>query len=81
VVLWVHHRANLLSPALDADLPTTSARIQIPDLAAGTWQVTWWDIAQGRPLKPTTLSHGGGALSLPTPDIRRHAAAWLERQN
>jgi len=79
VVLWVRHRTNLLSPAADEDLRPTSAYLQIPDLDQGEWQVTWWDVAAGQPRSPTTFNHLGGPLSLPTPEILRHAAAWLEK--
>lgn len=81
IVLWVRHRTNLLSPASDEDLIPTSASIQIPDLAVGSWEVTWWEIGQGQPQSSQTFDHSGGPLSLPTPDVLRHTAAWLERVN
>jgi hypothetical protein len=79
IVLWVQHRTNLLSPLPDEALTATSARIQIPDLRVGSWQVTWWDIAAGRSQISKTIDHRGGPLSLETPQILRHTAAWLER--
>lgn len=79
MVLWVHHRTNLLSPAPDDELTPTSANLQIPDLMVGEWQITWWDVANGRSLSSTTFDHDGGPLSLPTPEILRHTAAWLEK--
>lgn len=79
VVLWVHHRANLLSPAPDDELTPATGRIQLADLPAGDWLVTWWDNATGRSGQSTTLNHRGGTATLTTPPILRHGAAWLER--
>ena len=78
LVLWVQHRTNLFSPSDDDELSATSARLQIPELAAGDWQVTWWDIANGRPTSSKTIEHRGGPLALATPEILRHTAAWIE---
>ena len=78
-ILWVRHRNQLLSPAADEDLTATSATVQLEDYPAGTWLVTWWDPASGQTIGSTSIDHDGGTLSLDTPAINRHAAAWLER--
>lgn len=78
-ILWVRHRNQLLSPAPDEELTATSATVQLADHPAGTWLVTWWDPASGQPIGSTSIDHEGGTLSLDTPAITRHAAAWLER--
>jgi hypothetical protein len=77
--LWVRHRANLMSPDADEDLTGTTATVQMPDFPAGTWRLTWWDPTAGRTFSSHELNHEGGTLSLDTPTITRHAAAWLER--
>ncbi len=79
IVLWVRHRENLLSPDLDDELVPATATVQLDDVPAGNWNVTWWDPIAGRRGPPVTLRHAGGSLRLPTPAILRHAAAWLER--
>lgn len=76
VALWVWHRQGVF--ALEP-LAATQGNVIIPDLPAGTWQVTWWDTHEGVPSAPATVEHGGGALSLPTPRISRHAAVILTR--
>lgn len=78
-ILWIRHRDQLLSPTDGEDLSATSATVQLEDYPAGTWLVTWWNPDRGRPLSSTTIDHPGGTLSLETPEIIRHAAAWLER--
>jgi hypothetical protein len=78
-ILWVRHRNQLLSAAAEEDLPATSATVQLEDHPAGTWLVTWWDPDLGRTIGSTSVDHDGGTLSLTTPEITRHAAAWLER--
>lgn len=75
----MRHRNQLLSPAADEDLTATSATVQLEDYPAGTWLVTWWDPASGQTIGSTSIDHDGGTLSLDTPAINRHAAAWLER--
>jgi hypothetical protein len=77
ILLWVYHRTGVL--ALAEPTPAT-ATLQLEDVAAGTWQVTWWDVTTGQPARTEQLNHGGGTLALPTPAVSRHTAGWLERQ-
>ena len=79
VVFWLRHRVNLLSPAPDDNLPTATATLQIDDLAAADWRLTWWDDSTGAAASSAVIHHPGGALAVPTPDVRRHIAGWLER--
>jgi hypothetical protein len=78
MALWVHHRDNLLSAASDEELSPATGTVQMPDVPAGRWTVTWWDPAAGTTIGSSTLRHEGGTLSLETPPILRHAAAWLQ---
>jgi len=79
--LWIRHRTNLLSPTEDDDLTATRATVQLEDFPSGKWQLTWWDPTSGRASSSNELEQDGGTLSLGTPLIARHAAAWLERIN
>ncbi len=79
IVLWVRHRDNLLSPDFDDELTPTAATVQLNDVAPGNWAINWWDPIAGRRGEPMTLRHRGGPLRIKTPEILRHAGAWLER--
>ncbi len=76
VALWVFHRAGVF--ALDPPM-AVSGTIQIPDVPAGKWQVTWWDTLRGKPAATVMIDHAGGVLQLRTPPIARHAAVVLSR--
>jgi hypothetical protein len=52
----------------------------LPDVAAGTWRVTWWDTTAGTPSAVIAIEHPGGALELSSPPIGRHAAVALTRE-
>ena len=78
-ILWVRHRNQLLAATDNEELTATSATVQLEDYPAGTWLVTWWDPASDQSMGSTSINHRGGTLSLDTPAITRHAAAWLER--
>ncbi len=80
IVLWLRHRENLLSPADDTELVPTAATVQLTAVPAGAWSVHWWDPVTGRESRSETITHRGGALHLPTPEVLRHAAAWLVRR-
>jgi hypothetical protein len=74
IAAWVWHRTNLY--AMDPLAPATGT-VVIDDVPAGTWQITWWDTAQGTAGSPTTVTHPGGVLRISTPAITRHAAVVL----
>lgn len=78
LMLWLWHREGVY-----AVHPTVgpSAIVQIDDVPAGRWDVTWWNAVDGIPASPEIVEHPGGALSLATPRIARHAAVALERIN
>ncbi|GAB5561180.1 MAG: hypothetical protein SynsKO_28270 [Synoicihabitans sp.] len=78
-ILWVRHRNQLLSAAADEDLSKTTGTVQLEDYPAGNWQITWWDSAKGGVTHQEIIGHSGGTLSLKTPAIARHVAAWIER--
>ncbi len=79
VALWVHHRENLLSSADDDSLTPATGTVQLTDLSAGNWRVTWWAPASGKPIAVENVAHTDGVLPLDTPPVLRHLAAWLER--
>ncbi len=75
IALWLWNRTDVY-----AKTPTAVAgTLAVDDVPAGTWQVTWWDTLAGRPANPTTLTHAGGTLRVPTPPIPRHAAVVLKK--
>jgi len=78
-VLWVRHRQQLLSDLPNEELNATSATVVLEDYPAGNWLITWWDPIAGEPQDSTSFRHAGGSLALTTPDIIRHAAAWIRR--
>ena len=49
-------------------------------LAAGDWQVEWWDADTGTILGRDPLNHPGGAWTLTAPGFRRHMAFKIVRQ-
>lgn len=75
VVLWLWHREGIYTKTGVAPI---SGQVVLPDLPAGKWRVTWWDLAKGEPQPITEIVHAGGTLRLPTPPISRHAAASVE---
>lgn len=76
IAAWVWHRANLyaLNPT-----PAVAGTLDLEDVAAGSWKVTWWDTVKGAALPSTVVAHPGGVLKIPTPPIYRHAAVVLTR--
>lgn len=78
-ILWVRHRNQLLSEAPDEELESTSATVVLEDYPAGSWQITWWDPVAGQSFGATSIDHQGGDLSLITPEVTRHVAAWIQR--
>ena len=77
ILLWIYHRTGVFS--LEDTRPAT-ARLQLAEVPAGDWQVTWWDVGRGEPERRARISHPGGLLSLPTPPVSRYTAVWLERR-
>lgn len=74
IALWIRHRRNILAASPG---PAAQGEIVLSDMPAGTWIVKWWDTATGQPGSPASLSHPGGELRVPTPEILRHAAVTL----
>ncbi len=77
-IIWVRHRDQLLSTAADEYLLSSRATLQLKDYPAGNWEISWWDPADGRVISSQTFGHSGGTLSLDTPSVSRHLAAWIE---
>lgn len=59
--------------------PTRGAEVSVPDLAAGTYRVQWWDTWAGEVVKDDTTEHDGGALSLRVPDFETDVACEITR--
>ena len=76
IAAWVWHRANLY--ALNPSAPAVGT-VDLEDVPAGSWKVTWWDTAKGAPSPSTVIEHRGGMMKLPTPPISRDAAVVLSR--
>jgi hypothetical protein len=76
IAAWIWHRANLY--ALNPSAPAVGT-VELEDVPAGSWKVTWWDTAKGAPSPSTVIEHRGGMMKLPTPPISRDAAVVLSR--
>jgi hypothetical protein len=76
LAVWVWHRNGIFSPQAT---PPAQGNLLIDDVPPGIWQVIWWDTLEGKASQPTTLSHPGGVMRIPTPPISRHAAVMLTR--
>jgi hypothetical protein len=74
---WVWNRPNIF---LKDTYPAVTGLVDLPDVPAGTWKVTWWDTHKGVPGESQVVTHKGGLLHLPTPPIERDAAFVLVRQ-
>jgi len=76
LAVWVWHRNGVFSLQ---PFPAAQGAVLIDDVPPGIWEVIWWDTIEGIAGPPTTLSHPGGVLRIPTPPISRHAAVVLTR--
>jgi hypothetical protein len=77
VLLYIWHRGNIFS---EKPGPAASGDVPIENLPAGKWTAAWWDMLGGGAASVENLTHAGGALTLRTPEIPRHAAVILERK-
>jgi hypothetical protein len=77
IALWVWQRDAIF--ALTPPAPVTG-RLILPDVAAGTWRITWWDTTAGTPSAAIAIRHPGGALEVSSPPIGRSAAVTLIRK-
>lgn len=75
IVLWMYHRVGVFSATPP---PPAQATLHLPNVPAGRWRVTWWDVVHGEPTAVSNIDHPGGTLDLETPPVTRHTAAWLE---
>ena len=72
-VFWLYRREA-------GDGKPITAQVQIPNLAAGTYQVTWWDTLEGKPVAQQSLTiSAGGSAQLTTPPITQDLALYLRR--
>ncbi len=73
---WVWNKPNLY---LLTPYPAVTGMVDLDNVPAGTWKVTWWDTQKGVPSETKVVVHPGGMLRLETPPIVRHAAVVLTR--
>jgi hypothetical protein len=73
---WVWNKPNL---HLAAPYPPVTGTIDLENVPAGSWKVTWWDTEKGVVSGTSVVSHPGGILKVDTPPIVRHAAVVLTR--
>jgi hypothetical protein len=76
IMLWVYHRTGVFSLN---ELQPAAGTIEIEDVAAGSWEVVWWDTVSGKRGAATVIQHAGGALKLPSVPVGRHAGVVLTR--
>lgn len=76
IAAWVWHREGVYALKPPAAVGGT---LLLEDVAAGAWQITWWDALKGAPLATQKIEHPGGLLKVATPAIDRHAAVVLTR--
>ena len=76
IEVWLWHRKNLF--AVQPSAPATGT-LDLDNVPAGSWKVTWWDSEKGVPLASSVVTHPGGTLMLQTPPVTRHAAVALTR--
>lgn len=74
-VLWVYNRVANTGQLV-------SGKLQVPGLAAGSYNVTWFDTRTGTVVSQETLNAtGSDSLKLTTPPIAKDLAAWIKRLN
>jgi hypothetical protein len=73
---WVWNKPNLYLPT---PYPAVSGVVDLDNVPAGSWKVTWWDTQKGVASESKVVVHPGGTLRLETPPIVRHAALALTR--
>jgi hypothetical protein len=73
---WLWNRPNLYNAT---PYPAVGGLVDLDDVPAGSWKVTWWDSERGVPGESKMVVHPGGTLRLETPLILRHAAVVLTR--
>ncbi|HEY4988348.1 MAG TPA: cellulase family glycosylhydrolase [Opitutaceae bacterium] len=73
---WVWNKPNLHAVQT---YPAVSGTVDLDNVPAGSWKVTWWDTLKGAPSASKVVAHPGGMLKLETPPILRHAAVVLTR--
>ena len=76
IAAWIWHRSNLYSVHPSAPVAGT---VDLDDVPAGSWKITWWDTARGAPSPARVVAHPGGMLRIPTPPVSRDAAVVLSR--
>jgi hypothetical protein len=73
---WIWNKPNLYLPST---YPPVAGTVDLPDVPAGSWKVTWWDSQKGVASSSRVVVHPGGMLRIETPPIDRHAALALTR--
>jgi hypothetical protein len=73
---WIWNKPNLY---LSATNPPVTGTVDLEDVPAGSWKVTWWDTQKGVASETKVVAHPGGLFRIETPPIVRHAALVLTR--
>jgi hypothetical protein len=73
-MLWLYRRES-------SGPDPIAATLKIPGLAAGSYQVTWWDTEEGKVSKVETVQSNSDSLELTTPPIQKSLAIWVTRPN
>ncbi len=73
---WVWNKPNLY---IATTYPPVTGTVDLDNVPAGTWKVTWWNTQKGVAAESKVVVHAGGMLRLETPPIDRHAAFVLTR--
>jgi hypothetical protein len=73
---WVWNKPNLY---LASPYPAVSGTVDLENVPAGSWKITWWDTQKGVASDSKVVTHPGGVLRIETPGIVRHAGLVLTR--
>jgi hypothetical protein len=77
IVAWLFHRGQVFSETGGA----ATGILELPDVPAGKWSLTWYDPDTGEPVATQPVEHFGGMLKLPTPTFAHDAALVLQSLN
>lgn len=74
IAVWIYRRDQVWS---DTGGPTAGV-LELHDVPAGQWSVSWYNPETGECLDTRTMEHFGGTLKLPTPNIAHDAVLAVQ---
>lgn len=83
VYLWLFNpQATWWSQVVDKKTPgaIVSARLEVPQLAAGSYRVVWWDTERGTARHEDRLKQEAGKLTIVVPPFSRDVACRIVRE-